>query len=339
MPNRGARVLLVAGVVVLAAALVVPLLLSDASPLRQKTPAVTEAPPVGGATSVPLPPSGSYVGAWVKPEKNTEQGRIEAVLAFEQQIGRPLDIVHHYHTWDDFFPSEFDLYFAERADTTLLLSWASADTKEIVAGDFDRMIRLRAKDLKALRVPVLLQWRWEMDRPNLESVVHEPEDYIAAWKRIRSLFHEEGADNVDWVWCPLAEGFANGRAPSYYPGDDQVDWLCADAYTVEPAEPLEPVLESFFAWAKDKDKPLMIGEFGTQAGTEAGARARWIADVGRMARRHRQVKAVLYFDSDVDRDGRQRDWSLRGHPEDLEAYGQLAAEPYFNPRKVRRRGG
>ena len=35
MPNRRVRALLVAGVVVLAAALVVPLLLSDASPLRQ----------------------------------------------------------------------------------------------------------------------------------------------------------------------------------------------------------------------------------------------------------------------------------------------------------------
>src|SRR5215207_8341956 len=127
MQNRGARVLLAAGVIVLAAALVVPLLLSDASPLRQKTPAVTPAPPVGSATAVPLPPSGAYVGAWVKPEKNTEQGRIDAVLAFEQRVGRPLDIVHHYHTWDDFFPSEFDQFFSERAGTTLLLSWATAD--------------------------------------------------------------------------------------------------------------------------------------------------------------------------------------------------------------------
>ncbi len=338
MPNRGARVLLAGGVIVLAAALVVPLLLSDASPLRQKAPVVTPAPPVGAATSVALPPSGAYVGAWVKPEKNTEEGRINAVLDFERQAGRQLDIVHHYHTWDDFFPSEFDTYFAERADTTLLLSWATADTRDIVAGDFDRMIRLRARDLKALGVPVLMQWRWEMDRPNLRSVVHDPEDYIAAWKRIRSLFHEERADNVDWVWCPLAEGFGNGRAPQYYPGDDQVDWLCADAYTVEPTEPLQTVLEPFFAWAKPKDKPIMIGEFGTQS-RAAGARASWIAEVGRMTKRNPQVKALLYFDSDVDRDGRKRDWSLRGHPDDVAAYGRLMAEPYFNTRKVRRRGG
>ena len=334
MPNRGVRVLIAAGVIVLAAALIVPLLLSDSSPLRQRTPAVTPAPPVGEATSVPLPPTGAYVGAWVRPERNTEQDRIDAVEAFEDRVGRTLDIVHHYHTWDDFFPSEFDLLFGKRANTTLLISWATADTREIVAGDYDRMIRLRAKDLKAMKVPVLMQWRWEMDRPNLESVVHEPEDYIAAWKRIRSLFHEEGAANVDWVWCPLSEGFGNGRAPRYYPGDDQVDWLCTDSYTVTPTEPLLTGLQPFFAWAKAKDKPIMIGEFGTQAGG-VGQRARWLADVGRMARRNPQVKALLYFDSNVDRDGRKRDWSLQSHPEDVRAYGQLMAEPYFNPRRLR----
>jgi hypothetical protein len=338
MPNRGARVLLAGGVIVLAAALVVPLLLSDASPLRQKAPAVTPAPPVSSATSVPLPPTGAYVGAWVKPEKNTEQGRIDAVEAFERQAGRRLDIVHHYHTWDDFFPSEFDVHFAKRPGTTLLLSWASADTRQIAAGKHDNLIRLRAKDIEALGVPVLMQWRWEMDRPNLASVVRDPEDYIAAWKRIRSIFHEEGADNVDWVWCPLAEGFGNGRAPQYYPGDDQVDWLCADAYTVEPTLPLEDVLAPFYAWAKDRKKPLMIGEFGTQAGRD-GERAAWLAEVGRSARRNPQLKALLYFDSNVDRDGRKRDWSLRSHPEDVAAYGRLMADAYFNPRKLRVRGG
>ena len=69
------------------------------------------------------------------------------------------------------------------------------------------------------------------------------------------------------------------------------------------------------------------------------AGARWSADGGRMTKRNPQVKGNLYFDSDVDRDGRKRDWSLRGHPEDVEAYGRLMREPYFNTRKVRRRGG
>lgn len=334
MPNRGLRAAVVAGVVLVVAALVVPLLLSDSSPLRKQTPEVTAAPPVGAATSVPLPPAGAYVGGWVKPEKNTEQGRIDAVQAFEQDAGRPLDIVQHFHTWDDFFPSEFDTYYAKRPDTTLLISWAGADTRETAAGDFDGMIRLRARDLKALKVPVLMRWRWEMDRPNLASVVHDPSDYIAAWRRIRSLFHEEGAENVDWVWCPTSEGFTEGRAQDFYPGDDQVDWICVDSYSVTPDEPLAGNLTAFLEWAGGHDKPIMIGEFGTQAGGP-GKRAKWLADVGALVQRTPQIKALLYFDSNVDRDGRKRDWSLQSNGEDVAAYGALMAKPYFNTRRLR----
>jgi hypothetical protein len=82
----------------------------------------------------------------------------------------------------------------------------------------------------------------------------------------------------------------------------------------------------------------MIGEFGTQAGG-AGARARWLADVGELVQRTPQIKAILYFDSNIDRDGRKRNWSLQSHGEDVRAYGTLMAEPYFNTRKLRVRGG
>jgi hypothetical protein len=338
MPNRGVRAAVAVGVVLVVAALLVPLFLSDSSPLHQKSTPIAPPPPVGAATAVPLPPSGAYVGAWVKPEKQTELGRINAVKDFEQDAGRQLDVVHDYHTWDDFFPSEFDTYFARRPDTTLLLSWAGADTKDTADGKYDGLIRLRARDLKALKAPILLQYRWEMDRPNLQSVVHSGEDYIEAWKRIRSIFHEEGAENVDWVWCPTAEGFDDDRAQQFYPGDDQVDWLCADAYAVTPDEPLADGLKSFLGWARGHDKPIMIGEFGTQAGG-AGQRARWLADVGRLVQRTPQIKAFLYFDSNVDRDGRKRDWSLQSHGEDVQAYGALLAQPYFNTRKLRVRGG
>lgn len=332
MPSRGVKAAIAAGVVVLAAALVVPLLLADSSPLRQRTPEVSPAPSVGRSTSVPLPPTGAYVGAWVKPDKYTEQGHIDAVESFERATGRALDIVHNYHTWEDFFPSEFDRYVARRG-STLLLSWAGVDTREIAGGKYDGLIRMRARDLQELKAPVLLEWRWEMDRPNLASVVHGPADYIAAWKRIRSLFHEEGTENVDWVWCPTAEGFAEGRAPAYYPGDDQVDWVCVDAYALTPDQPLMNELRPFLDWTRGHDKPVIIGEFGTQT-DRPGKRVAWLADVAAAMRQHPKVKALLYFDSNIDRDGKKRSWSLRNAAEDVAAFGKLMAEPYFNPRKL-----
>ncbi|MFL6128112.1 MAG: glycoside hydrolase family 26 protein [Mycobacteriales bacterium] len=332
MPSGRVRVAIGAGVVVLAAALLVPLLLLDSSPLRWHTPPVPPAPSVGSSTSVAQPPTGAYVGAWVKPTKYSEQGHIEAVESFEGEVGRKLDIVHNYHTWEDYFPNQFDRYVTRRG-STLLLSWAGTDTRDIAAGKVDGVIRMRARALKELGGPVLLEWRWEMDRPNLRAVVHDPEDYIAAWKRIRSLFHDEGADRVDWVWCPTAEGFAAGRAGAYYPGDSEVDWICVDAYALTPAEPLADELRPFLDWARGHDKPVIIGEFGTQTDVP-GRRAAWLADVAATVRAHPQVKALLYFDSNIDRDGKKRYWSLRNSAEDVQAFGRLMAQPYFNPRKL-----
>jgi beta-mannanase len=174
-----------------------------------------------------------------------------------------------------------------------------------------------------------------MDRPNLNRQVHSPADYIAAWRHIRSIFQQERATDVGWVWCPLASGFANDRAPAYFPGGNQVDWICADAYAFNPAQSLSSVVRPFLDWARSKGKPLMIGEFGTQpSGT--GARARWLENVVALARRTPAVKAVVYFDANTRAGGTKlRRWSLRGFPQDLAAFHKLAADPYFNTRHLR----
>jgi hypothetical protein len=330
MPSRGTTAAIAAAAVVVAA-LVVPLVVSDASPLhRDGPPPVTSAPPV--SLRLKPPARGVLVGAWVAPHRPTEQQRMIAVRQYEGQLGRRLDIVHHFHSWDDFFPSELDVWMARRPGQTLLLSWAGTDTREVTAGEQDGIIRLRAKDVAALKVPVLLRWRWEMNRPNLADTVHSPQDYIAAWKRVRAIFHEEGAENVDWVWCPLSSNFAGTDGPAYYPGDDEVDWTCVDAYSDEPAQDWGAEVAPFLAWAAGHDKPVMIGEFGTQPGAP-GQRRQWLAETASVIRQHPQIKAIVYFDENVDRAGRKRDWSLRSSAEDVRAFAELLADPYFNTRR------
>ncbi|MQA86952.1 MAG: hypothetical protein GEV03_20560 [Streptosporangiales bacterium] len=78
----------------------------------------------------------------------------------------------------------------------------------------------------------------------------------------------------------------------------------------------------------------MIGEFGTQEGAE-GQRAAWLRSVAALAKSEPQIKALVYFDAYINRDGRVRAWSLRGSPPDLKAFRELAAGEYFNPRGLR----
>lgn len=272
-----------------------------------------------------VPATGALLGAYVKPARYTAPEQITAVQSFEHQVGHKLGIVHVYHPWASPFPSPADTYFADSGQVLLLTWGGEPDTLAIVHGNYDAMIRTRAIALKALGRPVLLEWRHEMDRPDLQAAMHSPADYISAWEHIRAIFTSVGATNVSWVWCPTAWGFQTGRAAAYYPGDNQVDWIGADAYSATPAEPLSGVLQRFLSWAAQHPKPIVIGEFGV-AGDQARW-ASWFTQVGEIARQHPQIKALAYFDSTPASGGQ----TLAGHPSAVASFGRLLDQAYFTP--------
>jgi hypothetical protein len=273
-----------------------------------------------------VPAAGALLGAYVRPAKYTAADQIQAVQTFQGQIGHRLSLVHVYHPWASKFPSPADSYFAGNGQVLLLTWGGEPSTTQIIDGNYDAMIRARALALKAMGRPVLLEWRHEMDRPDLQSAMHSPADYVAAWKHMRAIFSSAGATNVSWVWCPTAWGFKTGRAAAYYPGDQEVNWICADAYSPTPSVPLSNVLSGFMHWASAHPKPIIIGEFGV-SGDKSGW-AGWLAQVGAMVRLHPQIKALAYFDSQgADGPGQL----LTSNPPATSAFGQLLDQRYFTP--------
>ncbi|POM27128.1 Endoglucanase H precursor [Actinomadura rubteroloni] len=284
------------------------------------------------------PRTGAWFGAYVEPRDgdHTQQGLINAVTDYDRRIGGPLDLVRTYYPWNKEFPRDVDRRFAGEG-RVVMIGWGGTKTGSIIDGDQDDVIRARARGLKALGKPVLLAWRGEMDRPNLASEVGGPKKYIAAWKRIRAIFHDEGADNVGWVWCPTAEGFDNGRAPAYYPGDGQVDWLCSDGYAYPTLTEPAKIFGAWLAWAGKHDKPAVIGEYGAEE--NGGARVGWLQSFGTYIQQNAQVKAVAYYDKDHQHNASTvMRYSLRGHPASMKAFRDLAHTPYFDPDQRRRRG-
>lgn len=291
----------------------------------------------------PTPPAqGAYFGAWVDPATKTAEhdrvqpGPIGAVTALERGLGREMDIVHAYRTWTEPFPRPADTAVLN-SKRYLLLSWDGIDTKSIAAGGQDPLIRERARTIKATGKPVFLRWQWDMDRAGLKNRIHSPADYIAAWKRLRVIFRAESVDNVAWVWCPTANGFAGpAAAGDYYPGDDQVDWICADAYpgTDLDYRDLSEAMKAFMGWAKAHPKPVMVGEFGVPRayGTR---RADWLRRAARTLQ-NPQIKAVVYYDSDPGGKNadKRRQYSLSGDQSAMSAMRELATTPYFNPRNL-----
>ncbi|HEY7175328.1 MAG TPA: beta-mannanase [Micromonosporaceae bacterium] len=275
----------------------------------------------------PTPPqSGAWLGAYADPYNQTSAQKVSAIESFEHLIGRNVAIVHSFHPWSDTVPSDFDYQILHNGQIDLL-SWAGTDTISIASGVYDPQIKRVADALRDMGGPILLRFRWEMDRPNLAAVVHSPAAYITAWKHVRAIFTAERATNVGFVWCPLATGFATGVAQQYYPGDDQVDWLCTDVYPGDAMTSFSQLMAPVMQFASQHERPLLIGEFGVEAQPN-GARASWFTAMAADLKQQPQIKAIVYF-SENKRSKPIRDYTLDGQPGDLGAFKKIADDPYF----------
>jgi Glycosyl hydrolase family 26 len=303
---------------------------SAASPGSPDPTKSTSAPTGDSSASSLIPSSGAYLGAYVQPAQYTAAAEIAAVNSFDKSVGGSIGIVHVYHPWESSFPNAADQYFV-RSGKVLLLTWSGTpDTKRIIAGDYDALIRTRAEAVKHLGRPILMEFRHEMDRPNLQWAVHGPADYIAAWDHIRSIFASVGATNVGWVWCPTGYGFQVGRAQAFYPGNNEVDWVCADIYSPSPAQSLAEVAQPFLSWAKHTHKPVLIGEFAV--GGDLTGRPRWLTKAGELAKTDTQIKGMLYFDANgTDSNGHPFQYWLGSDKPALAAFARLLTWRVFQP--------
>ena len=133
------------------------------------------------------------------------------------------------------------------------------------------------------------------------------------------------------MWCPNASAFNDGEAQKFYPGDDVVDWICADGYNWAPGRPgdeyrsFREIFAGFYAWASLHDKPIMVGEYGVQE-SAPGEKAQWITDARQAIKvDFPLLRALVYFNSNKD-----YDWRLTTSDSAFEAFRQMAHDPWFN---------
>lgn len=111
-----------------------------------------------------LPGEGVWLGAWVKPDWQTPEGRVEALTAFGEQTRGKVVLAHMFHDWEDDFPGPTEHAF-QAAGKLQMISWSGADTRSIRDGVYDQLIRQRAEKIKQFGVPLPLRWRWRWTAP------------------------------------------------------------------------------------------------------------------------------------------------------------------------------
>ena len=278
-----------------------------------------------------VPQHSAYLGAFVAPHVNEDQAQSDVRLElaqlgnFDGAMGRSLGLVHVYQPWA--MPVRASTLAALAATgATPFVDWTCTSDASIINGSQDALITSYADSLKAYGRPVFLRWFWEMNLVNLPRTSGclgslGAAGYIEAWQHIWTIFQNEGAANVAFVWCPSINGGIYGSA--YYPGDAYVDWIGWDGYdrTHSPSETIAQ-FQPFYAYWVTHGKPMVLGETGATT-----AQAPYLAALATaLPASFPQVRAVLYYDSKST-----SDWTLVDVPGDLGAdqFATFAQIPYF----------
>ena len=129
-----------------------------------------------------------------------------------------------------------------------------------------------------------------------------------------------------------------GNPDEWYPGDENVDWLCADGYnwgdrtTDRDWMTFTDIFEEFVAWAEPRNLPIVIAETGSnEALDDPNARADWLRNIPDSLRNDLPaIDAVIYFDKDFTFLGHP-DWRLDTTPQAFAAWNEISRDEYLNP--------
>jgi mannan endo-1,4-beta-mannosidase len=258
-----------------------------------------------------------------------DDASVQRSQAAAQQLGKHLDVLTVYDAffWEKPLPTAF-LDAAADAGCTPELTWEpwqpgagkhqpAYTAAEIAGGRYDSYVRSWAQDAAAYDRRFLLRFAHEMNGDWYPWAVGapggSPEDYVAAYRRVRGIFDDAGATRVEWVWCPNVIISGNVDTISRcYPGNEFVDIVGVDGYNfgdlpghrwTEPAELFGDTLALLTALAPGK--PVWINEVG--CADSGGDKARWISDfftwlVGT------EVRGLVWFEVDGRPD--EPDWRL-----------------------------
>jgi hypothetical protein len=291
---------------------------------------------------------GAYVNPVTSSPYPTPPANESDLTTFEAQVGRKMALTQHYYAWTDPFPGEAvtEDYAEGRVP---IESWGCGDTDANVAAGVDDATILipQALKLKALGKPIFLRWFWDMNSPStptFRAVCYDPKtdaangafsptEYIAAWQHIWTVFQQQGATNVIFVWAPAnVTGVPSGTP--FYPGAGYVDWIGMDRFDSPSLNvPFAQTYTGAYQQLSAYVKPIMIAETGAANDQQSyfdppsGP-----SDVTTLQTQLPFVKAYVYFDAVYNNYiGASHANYILTDPTAPGNFATFAANPFFAP--------
>ena len=204
------------------------------------------------------PATGCYVGAYVELDDNVAAD----IGSFEQLIGKKHATYFKYVRYGQPFPYKW-VQDLQSKGAVPHIAWEPNEGLDPVKDD--DYLHGWAQAAARSGHPIFLRYASEMNG-NWMAYSGDADRYIAKWRLVYKIMHEE-APNVIMVWAPYATPRAT--IPMYYPGDEYVDWVGVNLYSVlhadgDPAKPPSDDPRELLKYVYDLfayRKPIAICEY------------------------------------------------------------------------------
>ncbi len=240
-------------------------------------------------------------------------------------MGRQPNLAGYYGGWGEEFKAAFARTARQHGAATLL-QWdpTGASLAAIAAGHYDRYLRSFAASVRAFGQPVVIGFGHEMNAYWYTwGYRHTPPTvFVTAWRHIVTVFRDQRAGNVTWLWTLQADEKGTGLVKDWWPGARYVTWVGIDGYYYRPGDSFFSVFGATIAQVRTfTGKPILLSE--TAAGQVAGQAAK-IPGLFAGMRRYGTL-GLVWFDIAQDDGLYHQDWHLEGNPASVTAFRRAAA--------------
>jgi hypothetical protein len=276
-----------------------------------------------GIARVSLPSRlASYLGVYEKGPPHTYQ----PVATFVTTTGRQPNLVGYYSGWGEAFASSFaETVHRHSAVTILQIDPTDASIRRIAAGHYDDYLRSYADSVRSFGYPVVIGFGHEMNASWYSWGYGrvQPSVFVAAWRHIVTVFREQGADNVTWLWTINADLRGTGPIRDWWPGASYVTWVGIDGYYYRPSDTFASVFGKTIAQVRMLTrKPVLLSE------TAVGPRAGQFVKIGDLfaGMRQYQTLGLVWFDIAQHQGIYHQDWRLENSSPAVAAFRLGASE-------------
>lgn len=233
----------------------------------------------------------------------------QEIETFNQLVGRRHPIIMYYSD----LTSGFDGYLFDQLRDKINPSpvpYIQMDPvpniklRDVANGLYDAQLRASAEGAKRFGKPMIVGFAHEFNL-SYSPFYGDPAAYIAAFRRVVTIFDQAGATNVQWLWPPNYKSDRPDLPASdynlYYPGDAYVDWIAVygfnwgNDFSKGPGwAEFDYLFDEFLRnTACRYDKPLMVGPTASVDGP--GSKTEWIANIYRGLSKYDNVRAIVWF--------------------------------------------